>query len=152
MPSAVHGIYLINSVPQDLDFHPTPGHTSRFYIDASYNKFIVPLGVYRSGINRAGKLIVAISANTDTVSAMINSSLISETTILIPEGKFTIPSSVEIPDGGEYETFNLEIDLDYLEGLSEATVGLGIIISSNDCEVNPLLDTTVILIDVSILN
>jgi hypothetical protein len=150
MPSAIKGVFKIDNVPQRMDFHPTPDQPYNFIIDPVTNKFIVPLSVYRAGINRSGKVIADISINTDTVT-QLTGSLLPETTVVLPGSTFSVPSSVEVPDGTELIPFSLEIDLDYLKSFPDAAFGIGVGISSSQAEVNPKLNTTVIVIYTKLL-
>jgi hypothetical protein len=146
MPSAVNGIFNIDNVPQRVDFLPTPGQAYRFTIDLQKNKLIVPLGVYRSGLDRSGLVTVGIIANSDTITKLIAASKIPASTTLLPTSKYTIPTSIDVANGSELGTFNMEIDLDYLRSFSSAVIGIGIGISSAKLKVNPLLNTTVMVI------
>lgn len=152
MPTAVNGIFTIDNVPQRNEYLPTPGQAYRFTIDQAKNKLIIPLGVYRSGIDRKGQVTAEIASNTDTIIKLIEVSKISAFTTILPEAKFTIPASVDVADGSEIGTFNMEIDLDYLRSFPDVVFGIGIGISSSMIEVNPLYNTTIIVINTKILN
>lgn len=149
LPAAA-GIYSINSIPIQVGSVPTPGSTYRFLMDTSNNKFIVPLGIVRSGINLDGRITVDISLNNDTVAALISKGTISSASIL-PENKFSIqPSSVIIESGKESALFNISIDLEFLKGFPDSKFALGVSISSKERVVNPLLSNAVILISTKI--
>lgn len=151
MPTAVNGIFTIDDVPQSADFLPTPGQPYKYTIDVSSNKLIVPLGVYRAGLNRSGNVTANIAASNDTIGKLIADSIISPSTIILPASNYTIPSSVDIVSGSEFGTFNLEIDLNYLRSFPNTIFALGIGISSSQVQVNPLLNTTVLVIETKFL-
>lgn len=151
MPAAVNGIFTIDNVPQRVEFLPTPGQAYRFTIDAANNKLIIPLGVYRGGIDRTGKINVDITANSDTITKLIATNKVPALTTILPGTNFSVPASVEVADGSEIGTFNLEIDLAYLQSFPNAIFGIGIGISSSTVEVNPLLKTTIVIIYTKIL-
>jgi len=151
MPAAVNGIFAIDAVPQRLDFIPTLGQAYRFTIDLEKNKLIVPLSVYRSGLDRNGTVKADIILNNDTITKLIAASKIPANTTNLPLAKYTIPASVDVISGSELGTFSLEVDLDYLRSASNSIFAMGIGISSSQMEVNPLLDVTVLVIDTKFL-
>lgn len=151
MPAAVNGIFNIDDVPQRLDFLPTPGQAYRFTIDLTKNKMIVPLGVYRSGLDRSGAVSVDIAANSDTITKLVTAAKLPATTTILPTAKFSVPASCTVANGSELGTFNLEIDLDYLRSFPDAVIALGVGISSSTLQVNPLLKTTIIVIYTKLL-
>lgn len=149
MPTAVSGNFVIDNVPQRVDFLPTPGQAYRFTIEGS--KFVVPLGVYRSGIARKGKVTASIGLKNDTIATLLAASKLPAGTIVLPTDKFSLPASVDVADGSELGTFNLEIDLNYLRNLPNGIVALAVSIASSDAPVNPLLKTTVVVIHTKLL-
>lgn len=151
MPAAVNGIFNIDDVPQRLDFLPTPGQAYRFTIDLTKNKMIVPLGVYRSGLDRSGAVSVDIAANSDTITKLVTAAKLPATTTILPAAKFTLPATCALVSGKEIGTFDLEIDLDYLKSLPNAVIAVGVGISSSALKVNPLLKTTIVVIYTKLL-
>ncbi len=152
MPAAVNGIFTIDDVPQRMEFIPTPGEAYRFTVDMTNNKFTVPLGVYRSGIDRKGLVTADIAVNTDTINELLNQSVIPGITGILPAANFSLPSSVDVPSGQEVADFSLDIDLNYLHGFADTVFAIGVGISSSDIEVNPKYKTTIVLIYTKILN
>lgn len=150
MPSAIKGVFKIDNVPQRVEFLPTPGQAYNFYIDSENNKFVVPLSVYRAGIRRSGKVTADISINTDTVSQIIGD-LVPAKTGILPASQFSIPASVDVPDGSELGPFSIQIDLEYLKSFADTIFATGVGISSSGAEVNPKLSTTVIVIYTKLL-
>ena len=143
MPTAVNGVYDA-SVTTGTSSVPTPGGPTRFSVDEANGKVIIPLGVYRGGINLSGKVKVEIHLNADTVSTMINAGKLSGT-VLLPDDKAVIPSSVEIPNGKEIVTFDLKIDINHLRANPDKKVAVGITISSQDRVTNPKFATTIVV-------
>jgi hypothetical protein len=152
MPSAINGIFYIDNVPQRVEFLPTPGQTYRFTIDVTNNKLIIPLSVYRGGVDRSGLVTSDIVINTDTIAQLKANSKLPVATEILPASKYTLPASVNVADGKETGSFNLEIDLAYLRSFPDAVLALGVGITSSQVPVNSLLKTTVIVIYTKILN
>lgn len=151
MPAATNGNYEINSISQPTGNTPTQGEPFRFTIDLTNKKFIVPLSVYRSGINNKGGFNVNIAINTDTITNLITIGNLTDTDIL-HSGKYSIPSSINMSDGQESVPFDLSIDLDYLRNnFGKEFVALGVGISSTERKSNPKLSTTIVIIDTKIL-
>ncbi len=151
MPAAVRGIFTIDNVPQRVEWLPTPGYAYDFKIDKENNKFVVPLGVYRSGIERKGNIDVNIEVKNDTVNMLIESEEIPESTTILSVDQYNLPKSVIVKDGSELGEFNLEINLDYLLSHPDEIFALGVGISSNELEVNTDISTTIIVIYTKLL-
>ncbi len=155
MPAATNGIFAIDNVPQRVEFLPTSGQAYRFKIDLVRNKLIVPMSVYRSGVDKTSKITVNVVVNTDTINTLKNMLPIPKipvATVVLPANKYTIPTSVVVASGSQTGTFDLEIDLDYLKSFPDAVIGIGVGITSTDVEVNPLFKTTIITLSTKILN
>jgi PKD repeat protein len=142
MPTARNGLFAITSIP-------TSG-TYRFTVDLASKKVIIPLGVIRGGVTAEGDVPVAVTANTDTISRLVSSSVLVGTAAL-PADKFTLPASVTLENGKTSAPFDLRIDLDYLRANPGQKVAIAVGIASQQILVNPLLKTTVISFDPSIL-
>ncbi|WP_080058405.1 PKD domain-containing protein [Spirosoma aerolatum] len=142
MPTAKNGLFTINSIS-------TSG-TYRFTVDLTAKKIIVPLGVFRGGVSADGDVPVTIAANADTVSKLISTSALIGT-MALPTDKFELPNSIIIPNGQESAVFNLTIDLDYLRANPTQKLAVAVGIASAQTPVNPLLKTTVISFDPTIL-
>ena len=146
MPTASFGIYKIDTAATAIGEVPTPGNPYRYKIEQANNKFIIPLGVYRSGVDNEGGFTVNIVVNTDTITQLINDEQLSEVTAFIPSDKYSIVPEVNMPDGSESALFDLEIDLDWLKSNPDGIYAIGIGISSEQRETNHRLNTTIILI------
>lgn len=66
------GIYLIDDVPSASLSEEVPGNPYRFKVDMKTYDFIVPLAVYRSGIEAGGTLNINLRVNNDTIQKLIN--------------------------------------------------------------------------------
>jgi hypothetical protein len=129
----------------------TPGiydQTYRYIADVAANKFNVPLGVLRSGVDVSGSVTVSVSANTDTVTKMITALKLPAGTELLPSTAYTLPGSVILEDNATSGTFTLEIDLNFLitNITKKYAVAVGISASKSDF-VNPKLAVAVIYIN-----
>ena len=142
MPTAKNGLFSINSIP-------TSG-TYRFTVDLAAKKIIVPLGVFRGGVSADGDVPVTITANADTLSKLISTSVLVGT-MALPADKYGLPNSITIPSGQESAVFNLTIDLDYLRTNPSQKLAVAVGIASAQTPVNPLLKTTIVSFDPSIL-
>lgn len=150
LPAAVQGPFTINDVAKRIGDVPVEGSTFRYVVDNDSREFIVPLGVYRSGINNAGAFNVDIEPNSDTIADLIAA---GDTVItLLPEDEFTLDNSVDMPNGEELAKFELVVDLDFLlDNHPTGVYAIGVSISSSDRETSPGLGTAVIVIYTSML-
>lgn len=151
MPAATNGIFTIDNVPQRVDFLPTPGYAYRFTVDLTNNKLIIPLGVYRSGLNLSGTVTANIAVNTDTITKLKAVSQVPAKTGILPSANYTVPGSVDVLNGAVVADFNLAIDVNYLKSFADTVFALGVGITSSQLVVNPLYKTTVILLYTKIL-
>lgn len=150
MPAAINGLFVIDALPERVDFLPTPGMAYDFEVNESANKFIVPLSIYRAGIERSGKVTVTIAVENDTLNDLISAGTLSSSVGVLPSAEYSLPSSVDIADGDELGVFNLEIDLDFLKSNPDTVLAVVVGISSSTA-VNPKYDKTVIVIHTHIL-
>jgi PKD repeat protein len=151
MPASVRGIFTIDNVPQRVEWLPTPGYAYDFKIDKENNKFIVPLGVYRSGIERKGDINVNIEVKNDTVNMLKSSGKIPGSTVILPSNQYSLPTSVTVKNGSEIAGFDLEINLGYLLSHPNEIFAIGVGISSDKLEVNQDISTTIIVIHTKLL-
>ena len=149
MPAAVRGIYDI-SVVVDTYNNPTPGSPTRYSIDSTGNKVIVPLAVYRAGVSNDGTFSVNIAINPDTVGTLITDGTLNGVELL-PANQYNIPSSIVVNAGKESASFDLDIKLDFLQANIGKVYAVAVEISSSERAVNPLYKTTIVLINTSIL-
>jgi PKD repeat protein len=148
MPSSYNGVFAVNTVALPVG-NTTPGNTYRYIIDMAARKFIVPLGVYRSGIDNIGAFTVKIAVNTDTITKLLTSlsPKLPVGTTLLPATVYSTVNTVEMKDGEETAIFNFSIDLDFLLANYPAkNFAIGITISSSARETSKGLGTTVLLL------
>jgi hypothetical protein len=150
MPAAVRGIYDI-SVEVDTYGVPTPGSPSRFTIDEANSELVVPLSVYRAGVNNEGVFSVGIEAKTDTIATLISSGVLAGAELL-PSAEYTFPSSISVQSGSELGTFNLSIDLNFLRSNPGKLFAIAVEISSAERRLNNTYKRTVVLIDSDLAN
>ncbi len=141
MPAAYHNLFEIKKQPDRFGDTPTDGDKYRYKIEG--DKFLVPLGVYRAGINHKGSFDIHIAVDNDTITNLISEGLDAS---ILPLDTYTFPSEITMPDGESFSGFNLEIDLDYLQNSLVEKYALGIRIHSADRETNPDLEVTLIVI------
>ncbi|HLN56274.1 MAG TPA: PKD domain-containing protein [Bacteroidales bacterium] len=151
MPAAKQNIYNINSVPVAIGSVPTPGYPFRFVTDTIARDFKVLLGVYRSGINNDGPVIVNISVNTDTIAVLKANGKIPATAVPLTAENYTMASEVSIADGEELAKFELAVDMDLLRNNMDKKYVVAVKVTSPDRAVSTGLGTTIILIDAAIM-
>jgi hypothetical protein len=142
MPTARNGLFVINSIS-------TTG-TYQFSVDLNARQVVIPLGVYRGGVSTEGDLLVGIKTNADTVGQLIRSGVLGQTALL-PVDKLVLPESVTIKSGSNSAVFNLNLNLDYLLATPQQKLAIGVGIESAQTLINPLLKTTLVSFDPSIL-
>lgn len=147
LTTARNGVYTINSLATS---NVATTGAYRYLVKADEKKIIVPLGVFRGGVTRDGAVNVDIRANADTVNRLLAANRLPLTTLL-PADKYTLPTTVRLEDGQETASFNLGLDLDYLRANPDKKFAVGVSIASTERKANPLLNTTVVLVDASIL-
>lgn len=153
MPAAYqNGRFVIDDITKIIGELPFEGSIYRYKIDLENRQFIVPLSVYRAGIDNNGEVSVDISLNSDTVTNLNKSSSLGYSLLSIPEDKITITDEALIKNKEEIVVFDLKIDLDFLlNKFADQNYGIGVNISSKDREVNPKLATTVVIINARIM-
>ena len=107
------GIYLIDDVPSASLSEEVPGNPYRFKVDMKTYDFIVPLAVYRSGIEAGGTLNINLRVNNDTIQKLINAGKLEAE--ILPADRYRLEKSAELADGSTNVPFNLLIDLKYLD-------------------------------------
>jgi len=154
MPAAANnnGIFVINDITRKIGELPIEGSPYRYVVNVEDRQFVIPLSVYRSGVNNKGGFNVDIAVDTDTISKLIANGNLADTILVLPQDKYSIDDFVNIPDGEEIGKFNLKIDFDFLlNNYPHNVYALGINISSTERETNPKLSTTIIVIDTKIM-
>lgn len=155
MPAAYggfNGTYKIDNIANLINNTPVPGALSKYIVDLEKRKFIVPLAVYRSGIDNSGDVKVNIVALGDSVTSFNKLPSITDKLTLIPSSKFVLPGTATIKNGDDIAQFNLEIDLDYLlSGYDTQNNAISINVSSPDRESNKKLATTTVVVYSKIL-
>ena len=150
MPTATGGNYVINSAVISTVNSPTTGAPYRFKADLTSKKFIVPLSVFRGGVNNAGKFSVTITVNADTINQLIANGKLSGTELL-PADKYSVPASVEVVSDTNYSLFELAIDLEYFRANPNKKYAVAVGISSIERKVNKALATTIVVVETKIM-
>jgi PKD repeat protein len=151
LPAAVNGVYTIEKLTQKNLATPTPGSLYQYQVNKEANRFEVPLGVFRSGVNPGGKINVDVEVNPSAVSELIANHTLTNTEIL-PADKYVISHPVlSMAAGADHAVFNISVDLAFLRQQVPQKYAFGVSISSTDQNVNPKLSTIVVLIDTKIL-
>lgn len=151
LPAAIDGVFKINEKPEPRGNTPVPGFPYRYLIDSSNNLFIVPLAVYRSGIDNNGAISVNISINEDTIRELKAKGVLSKDVHILTPKEYELPTDIIVKNREEIASFDLKVDLQFLKENIGKDYALGISIFSNSRETNPKLSTAIILIDTDIL-
>jgi hypothetical protein len=131
---------------------PTSGSTYRYRINNEANELVIPLAVYRSGINPGGDISVSVSVNTEIVAGLVADETLEPGVALLPAGQYSLDATVEMSKGQVTAPFNLSVDLGFLKNHIPQRYALGITIACAGQECNPDLNTVVVLINTEILN
>lgn len=156
MPAATYGvIYDVSDVSDVPPDHPTSGKPYRYQIVESSIELIVPLGVYRAGVDTKGGFMVEITVDADTLATLIADGAFDDFSGTsdvhnLPLGTYSLPGNVSLSSGDDVGMFDLVIDLGFLRENSDEAFALGVSISSTEREVNPDLSTTVVFIPAGI--
>ncbi|WP_165501821.1 PKD domain-containing protein [Pedobacter frigiditerrae] len=138
------GVYRVSLVA-------VPGQTYRYQADLTGNHLNIPLGIGRGGVSIKGNVNVNIKVDNDTIPRLQAKKNIILDAVLLPEGKYSFPSSAVIADGATVGMFNLVVDLAFLSANPGKKYAVALKIESSDVKVNRNLSTTVILIDTKFL-
>lgn len=151
LPIAASGFYVIDKITEINEVNPTEGQTdaAKYVIDFENRKFIIPMGVYRAGIDNSGSFEVNVVKNTDTINNLIIDGLLTDVQIL-PNTSYTIPESLTINDGNDHSSFKAVIDLDYIVNAPDTSIVFGLTISSPSRETSDL-HTGIVRIDTGFL-
>lgn len=153
MPAAYpNGRFVIDDITKVTGELPFEGSLYRYKIDTENRHFIVPLSVYRAGIDNKGEINIDISLNSDTVVNLNKSNSLGYSLLTIPKDKISITDKTTLKNNEEIVVFDLKIDLDFLlSKFDNQNYGIGVNISSKDRDVNPLLATTIVIINTRIM-
>ena len=143
MPAAKNGVYIINSATPDSVSPATQGSAYRYKIDVPNNQFIIPLGVYLSGVKAQAGFSVSIALNTDTITSLLSQVTYAGYDVL-PPANLKIPNNVDFAKNQQDATFNITIDYDFLKANFTKKYLLAITVSSVDVQANSKLSTTII--------
>lgn len=147
LPAAVEGNYVINSVAQP-NMTPVANGPSQYIVDADYKNFMIPLTVYRSGVNNKGSISFTAGVDNDTVNTLINSGLLNA--VVLPATAYTLDVPAAIGDGQDYAALALVVNLDFLRADTTKIYAVAIGISGDkngQAGVSPGLGRVIVVID-----
>ena len=153
LPAAIKdGRFIINDITRKKGEQPIKGYLYRYIVDEASNKFIVPLYVYRAGVDNKGSFTVGVSVANDTLSILNKGKAPEEQLIALPEDKYSIENSVDVMDGQESSRFSLAVDLDFLmKNYPDKLFATTVKISCADRKVSSGLGTVIVVIDTKIM-
>lgn len=118
----------------------TQQSNKNYSVDKDAGKVRIFLGIYRAGLEELQAYMVYVSAGTVPLDG----------TTLLPDGAYTLPSSVSCPDGKRDATFFLTVDIAYLKANADKDFSLPVTISDpTRYALNEKLTTTQVRIDTS---
>ena len=150
IPISAGGIYRIDALNQKIT-PPIPGATWIYEINKDENKFIIPLSVYRSGLDLGGSANLTLAVRDDLVTEELVDELKDANAEMLPEGKYSFEQSLVMPGGERVAPFNLTFDFKYLHDQSPKVFYVPISVSSENAKVSPNLSTVIVLIDTKMM-
>ncbi|MDR1369207.1 MAG: DUF5013 domain-containing protein [Dysgonamonadaceae bacterium] len=146
MPISRMGIYEVNDTTE------WENPLARYIMDPANSKFLIPLGIYRSGVNCKGNVTIGLGTYNDTIADLIDLEAFNLETNpmlpeILPEESYQIPSVVEIKDGNDYAIFNLEIDLPFIQANLGKRYALSIKINESSKRVSDNYNTVIVDFD-----
>lgn len=153
LPAARQEVYKIEK--------PATGSDSpvQYILDKENNKVILPMSIYRAGINNKGSVIADIVSDTKVVSDLIASGDLttihddgtSTTPILLPEDKYSYAQTVEIKSGEETGSLEIILDLPYLVSHPDTRFAFAVKIADSNVSINDKLATVIIDFNTKVL-
>jgi PKD repeat protein len=144
LPLSRGGIYTVNDTT-------APGNPfGRYLLDVENSQLLIPIGIYRSGIDCSGAVTVDLEANNDTVQALIDGGGFvqsGKTPEIMPVEAYSFPASVTIEPGKDYAVFNLAIELPFIQANLSKRYALAIRIAGSSKQVSEQYNTAVIDFD-----
>jgi len=144
---------IVYTVPSGYD-----SATYNYKIDTPNNKLDIMLGVLRSGKLPNDAFSVDIITNADTINkAIADGSLVQnpdagDNIILLPEGYYTLPQTVNVPNGQYQATFYLSVDINQLKTLSGKKAAVAVSLTNpSKYQLNSANSETIVLINVDAL-
>lgn len=138
-------VYEIDTRPVHSSNTPTEGSVYQYVIEK--DEFIVPLSVYRSGIDNKGDVRVRISFDDGIVSSFVDSGELSAVTP-VPENSRFVVDELLIPDGRESASFGVRLPLSYLRDAADGSrFAFGIRIFSEDRTINEKYGYVIVVIN-----
>lgn len=134
MPQANYNPYTVPNSGTD------PKLNKNYSIDSLDNRLNIFLGVYRSGLQELKSYTVDIEVADTFLFG----------TVIIPQDRYSLVSSITCPDGKRDATFYLMVDIDFLKANAFNDYSLVVKISNpSNYTLNPQLVSTKILIKTS---
>lgn len=152
MPIAYDGaVYSIDEITQPTLAVPTTGSAYRYAANRGTNEFRIPLGIYRSGVHPGEAVTVHILRDPSVIDRLKADAELGDDVLLLPEGKYSMTESVRMESGQREASFDLMVDFSFLRNQTPDVYALGIVVSCSEQEVNPDLNTVVVLIDTKMM-
>ena len=143
MPTAKKGVYILNSATPDSVSPVTQGAAYQYMLDIPKNQFIIPMGVYLSGVNEQPAFSVSVAMNADTITSLLSQLAYAGYEVL-PSTYLKFSNKVDFAKNQQDASFNITIDYDYLKANLTKKYLLAVTVSSVDVQTNKKLSTTVI--------
>ena len=146
IPISANGIYRVDALNQEIA-PPVPGATYIYIANKEENKFIIPLSVYRAGLNLGGSVNLSLAVIDSLVTEELRDELSDSNAEILPEARYSFEQSLVMPDGERVAPFYLTVDFDYLHSQSPKVFYVPVTVSSENANVSSTLNTVIVLID-----
>lgn len=112
------------------------------------------LGIARSGTAATSSYSADVFVNTDTVNQLITNGVFpAATSLLLPSDTYTLPASVNVPEGSSGKSFYLAIDRAKLKTYAGKTVLLAVGVKNpSHYQLNTAINKVIIVINVTALS
>lgn len=151
LPASRNGVYKIDKAAAST------GSPVKYRLDN--DKVVLLTSVYRAGVENKGNVSVDIISNPDSVNVLIASGDLTEinedettsTPTLLPNDKFSFPSTVDIKSGEETGSIEIALDLSFLQNHPDSRFAFAIKIAGSNVSVNEKLNTVIIDFNTKVL-
>jgi len=147
-------VYMPQALLSGLRYNvPAGTDVSNYNYTVDDSKVNVRLGVLRSGKANLESFTVNVTANPDTVAAMISNRVFdAATTVVMSPAMYSLPQTVTVADGQTGTGFLLALDKAQVKTYAGKKLVLGVVISnSTKYTINQKINKVVVVVDVNAL-
>ena len=147
-------IFMPQATISNLNYAVPSGRDSATYnFKITGDKVNIILGVARSGKQSNEAFTVNVTANADTVGALLSSNILTPAnTMVLPSAIYTLPASVTVPAGANSASFYLSVDKAQLKTYAGKKLAIGVLLKEpSKYALNNTINKVVVIIDVNAL-